>query len=424
LTSPDSEGLKEALGPEHDKGDVTIVIAGRLFPWHCMSDPDRDQPTDDLAPIRAAVRALCADFPGEYWRKLDRERGYPSEFVAALTKAGFLAALIPEQYGGSGLAMREAAAIMEEIHASGGNGAACHAQMYTMGTLLRHGSDAQKARWLPPIAKGELRLQAFAVTEPGSGSDTLGLRTTAVREGGDYVVNGQKIWTSRAEHSDLMLLLARTTPREAAKRRTEGLSVLLVDMRAAKGLTIRPIRTMMNHATTELFFDSLRVPAENLIGEEGQGFRYILSGLNAERILIAAECIGDAKWFIAKATAYAKEREVFARPIGQNQGVAFPIARAYAGMRAAELMVREAARLYHAAHECGAEANMAKLLAADASWAAAEMCLQTHGGFGFAEEFDIERKFRETRLYQVAPISTNLILSYLAEHVLGLPRSY
>jgi acyl-CoA dehydrogenase len=381
----------------------------------------------EIEQIRASVRALCADFPGEYWRALDRGREYPTAFVEALTKAGFLAALIPEQYGGSGLTMRAAAAIMEEIHASGCNGAACHAQMYTMGTLLRHGSEAQKTRYLPAIAKGELRLQAFGVTEPTSGTDTLSLRTTAMREGNDsYIVNGQKIWTSRAEHSDLMLLLARTTPREKAKKRTEGLSVFLVDMRAAKGkgLTIRPIRTMMNHATTEVFFDNMRVPADSLIGEEGKGFRYILSGMNAERILIAAECIGDAKWFIEKAAAYAKGRAVFGHPIGQYQGVQFPIARAYAQMRAAELMVHEAARRYEAGADIGAEANMAKLLAADASWAAADMCVQTHGGFGFAEEYDIERKFRETRLYQVAPISTNLILSYLAEHVLGLPRSY
>jgi alkylation response protein AidB-like acyl-CoA dehydrogenase len=385
-----------------------------------------EQAPDDLAQIRASVRALCTKFSGEYWRALDRERAYPSEFVAALTQAGFLAALIPEEYGGSGLTMTAAAAIMEQIQASGCNGAACHAQMYTMGTLLRHGSAAQKARWLPKIASGELRLQAFGVTEPTSGSDTLNLRTTAVREGDCYIVNGQKIWTSRAEHSDLLLLLARTTAREAAAKRTEGLSVFLVDMRLAQGtgISINSIRTMMNHATTELFFDGLRVPAENLIGEEGQGFRYILSGMNAERILIAAECIGDAKWFIGKAAAYAKERVVFGRPIGQNQGVQFPIARAYAQMRSAELMVREAASLYEAGRDCGAEANMAKLLAADASWAAADMCVQTHGGFGFAEEFDIERKFRETRLYQTAPISTNLILSYLAEHVLGLPRSY
>jgi len=381
----------------------------------------------DLAPIREAVRALCAGFPGEYWRALDRERAYPEEFVAALTKAGFLAALIPEEYGGSGLTMSAAVAIMEEIQASGCNGAACHAQMYTMGTVLRHGSAEQKARYLPGIARGELRLQAFGVTEPSSGTDTLSLRTTAARDGNDgYVVNGQKIWTSRAEHSDLMLLLARTTPREQTKKRTEGLSVFLVDMREVKGkgLTIRPIRTMMNHATTEVFFENMRVPAENLIGVEGEGFRYILSGMNAERILIAAECIGDAKWFIRKATAYAGEREVFGRPIGKNQGVQFPIARAYINMRAAELMVREAAALYEAGKDCGAEANMAKHLAAEASWAAADMCVQTHGGFGFAEEFDIERKFRETRLYTVAPISTNLVLSYVAEHVLGLPRSY
>ena len=391
-----------------------------------MGGGEADPEVDDLEQIRDAVRALCAGFPGEYWRKLDRERAYPTEFVAALTRAGFLAALIPETYGGSGLTMTAAAAIMEEIHATGCNGAACHAQMYTMGTLLRHGSAAQKARWLPSIASGELRLQAFGVTEPTSGSDTLNLRTVAVRKGDHYVVNGQKIWTSRAEHSDLLLLIARTTPREAVKHRTEGLSVFLVDMRSVQGagISIKPIRTMMNHATTELFFDDLRVPAENLIGEEGEGFRYILSGMNAERILIAAECIGDAKWFIGRASAYAKERVVFGRPIGQNQGVQFPIARAYAQMRAAELMVKEAASRYQAGRDCGAEANMAKLLAADASWAAADMCLQTHGGFGFAEEFDIERKFRETRLYQTAPISTNLILSYLAEHVLGLPRSY
>jgi acyl-CoA dehydrogenase len=382
--------------------------------------------SDELAPIRAAVRALCADFPGEYWRALDRERAYPEKFVAALTKAGFLAALIPEEYGGSGLRMGAAVAIMEEIQASGCNGAACHAQMYTMGTLLRHGSAEQKARYLPPIARGELRLQAFGVTEPSSGTDTLALRTTAVRDGDHYLVNGQKIWTSRAEHSDLMLLLARTTPREQAKSRTTGLSVFLVDMREAKGhgLTVRPIRTMMNHATTEVFFENMRVPAENLIGKEGEGFRYILSGMNAERILIAAECIGDAKWFIDKASSYARERVVFGRPIGENQGVQFPIARSYIDMRAAELMVREAATLYEASQQCGAEANMAKHLAAEASWAAADMCLQTHGGFGFAEEFDIERKFRETRLYTVAPISTNLVLSYIAEHVLRLPRSY
>jgi alkylation response protein AidB-like acyl-CoA dehydrogenase len=382
--------------------------------------------SEEITSIRAAVRALCANYPGEYWRKLDRERAYPTEFVNALTEAGFLAALIPEEFGGSGLTMSSAAAIMEEIHASGCNGAACHAQMYTMGTVLRHGSAEQKQRYLPKIASGELRLQAFGVTEPTSGTDTLALRTTATREGNDsYVINGQKIWTSRAEHSDLMLLLARTTPREQVKKRTEGLSVFLVDMHGAgTALKINPIRTMMNHATTEVFFDDLRVPADNLIGEEGKGFRYILSGMNAERILIAAECIGDSKWFIEKASAYARDRSVFGRPIGQNQGIQFPIARAYAQMRAAELMVHEAAALYEQGRDCGAEANMAKLLAADASWAAADMCVQTHGGFGFAEEFDIERKFRETRLYSVAPISTNLILSYLSEHVLGLPRSY
>ena len=380
----------------------------------------------DLAPIREAVRALCAGFPGEYWRKVDRERAYPTEFVQALTGAGFLAALIPEEYGGSGLTMTAASAIMEEIHASGSNGAACHAQMYTMGTVLRHGNAEQKQKYLPSIASGNLRLQAFGVTEPTSGTDTLSLRTTAEKKGDHYIVNGQKIWTSRAEHSDLMLLLARTTPRDKVAKRTDGLSVFLVDMREVKGkgLTIRPIRTMMNHATTEVFFDNMKVPAEGLIGEEGKGFRYILSGMNAERILIASECIGDAKWFIEKATAYAKERVLFGRPIGQNQGVQFPIARAFMQMRAAELMVHQAASLYEQGKDCGAEANMAKQLAAEASWAAADMCVQTHGGFGFAEEYDIERKFRETRLYTVAPISTNLVLSYLAEHVLGLPRSY
>ena len=386
----------------------------------------RSAEPDEFADIRASVRALCGKFPGDYWRARDRERGYPTEFVGALTEAGYLAALIPEEYGGSGLTISTAAAILEEIHTSGCNGAACHAQMYTMGTILRHGTPAQKQSYLPKIASGELRLQAFGVTEPTSGTDTLSLRTTARREGDHYIINGQKLWTSRAEHSDLMLLLARTTPKEQAKKRTDGLSVFLVDMRLAQGtsMTILPIRTMMNHATTQVFFDDLRVPAENLIGEEGQGFRYILSGMNAERILIAAECIGDAKWFIAKATAYAKERVLFGRPIGKNQGVQFPIARAYAQMRAAELMVHEAARKYEAGADVGAEANMAKLLAADASWFAADMCVQTHGGFGFAEEYDVERKFRETRLYQVAPISTNMILSYLAEHVLGLPRSY
>ncbi|MFN3686942.1 acyl-CoA dehydrogenase family protein [Salinarimonas sp.] len=380
----------------------------------------------DHPEIREAVARLCADFPDEYWRERDRAGAYPTEFVAALTQAGYLAALIPEEYGGAGLPLSAAAAILEEIQRSGGNGAACHAQMFVMGTLLRHGSEQQKRRFLPEIAAGRLRLQAFGVTEPTSGTDTTALKTVARREGDEYVINGQKIWTSRAEHSDLMLLLARTTPREAVAKRTDGLSVFLVDMRAAlgRGLTIRPIRTMMNHATTEIFMDDLRVPADNLVGEEGRGFRYILSGMNAERILIAAECVGDAKWLLARATRYAKERVVFGRPIGQNQGIQFPIAKAYAQMRAAELMVREAARLYEAGAPCGPEANMAKMLAADASFEAANVCVQTHGGFGFAEEYDVERKFRETRLYQVAPISTNLILAHLAEHVLGLPRSY
>ena len=352
---------------------------------------------DPYADIRESVRALCAKFPGEYWRTLDRDRAYPAAFVAALTEAGYLAALIPEEYGGSGLTISAAAAVLEEVHASGGNGAACHAQMYTMGTILRHGSKAQKERYLPKIAAGELRLQAFGVTEPTSGTDTLALRTTARREGDHYVINGQKIWTSRAEHSDLMLLLARTTPRDQVQKRTDGLSVFLVDMHLAQSanMTITPIRTMMNHATTQIFFDDLRVPAENLIGEEGKGFRYILSGMNAERILIAAECVGDAKWFIDKATRYAKERVLFERPIGQNQGVQFPIARAYAQMRAAELMVREAAAKYEAGSDIGAEANMAKLLAGDASWFAADMCLQTHGGFGFAEEYHLAAKLRD-----------------------------
>jgi acyl-CoA dehydrogenase len=382
--------------------------------------------SEDIAEIRRAVRALCADFPGEYWRGKDRERAYPGEFVDALTKAGFLAALIPEAFGGSGLKLDAAAVIMEEIQASGCNGASAHAQMYIMNTLLRYGSPEQKAAYLPGIADGSLRLQAFGVSEPTSGTDTLSLRTVAVRDGDQYVVNGQKIWTSRAEHSDLMLLLARTTPREQVASKTEGLSIFLVDMRKAlgNGLVIKPIRTMMNHSTTEVFFDDLRIPASSLIGEEGKGFRYILSGMNAERILIAAECVGDAKWFVEKAGAYAKERQVFGRPIGQNQGVQFPIARCYAQMRAAELMVHHAAQVYDQGGNPGEEANMAKLLASEASWAAADMCVQTFGGFGFAEEYDVERKFREARLYTVAPISTNLILSYLAEHVLGLPRSY
>src|SRR6201987_4718606 len=382
---------------------------------------------DDYADIRNAVVKLCAQFPGEYWRKLDREMAYPSAFVDALTQAGYLSVIIPEEYGGAGLKLSAAAGILEEIQRAGCNGGGCHAQIYTTGTGLRHGNAEQKAKWLPKIASGELRLQAFGVTEPTSGTDTSSLKTFARREGNDsYIVNGQKIWTSRAEYSDLMILLARTTPKEKAKKRTEGLSVLIVDMKAAKnaGLEIRPIRTMMNHSTTEVFFTDMKVPAENLIGEEGKGFRYIISCMNAERILIAAECVGDAKWFIAKATNYACERVVFGRPIGQNQGVQFPIAKSYASMRAAELMVKEAARKYESGLDCGAEANMAKMLAADASWEAANACIQTHGGFGFAEEYDVERKFRETRLYQVAPISTNLVLSFIAEHVLGMPRSY
>lgn len=382
--------------------------------------------TDPHAEIREEVRKLCARFPGEYWRKLDAERGYPTEFVQALTESGYLAALIPEEYGGAGLPLSGAAAILEEIQANGCNGAACHAQMYIMGTILRHGSPEQKQKYLPKIASGELRLQAFGVTEPTSGTDTTALRTFARREGDRYIVNGQKIWTSRAEHSDLMLLLARTTPRDQVKKKTEGLSTFIVDMREAvgKGLTIRPIRTMMNHNSTEVFFDNMEVPAANLLGEEGRGFRYILDGMNAERLLIAAECIGDAKWFIARAVAYAKERVLFGRPIGQNQGVQFPIARAYAQMRAAEAIVQKGLAKFERGENCGEEANMGKMLAAEASWAAAEACVQTHGGFGFAEEYDIERKFRETRLYQVAPISTNLVLSYIGEHVLGMPRSY
>ena len=384
------------------------------------------QPGETYDDIREAVGKLCAEFPASYWRALDREMAYPAAFVQALTEAGWLGALIPENFGGSGLPLSAAAVILEEIHRSGGNAGACHAQMYTMGTLLRHGSEAQKTQYLPKIADGTLRLQAFGVTEPSSGTDTGALRTTAKRDGSNYVINGQKIWTSRAEHSDLMLLLARTTPLEEGMKKTQGLSVFLVDMREAlgNGLTLRPIRTMMNHATTEVFFDNLRVPAENLIGEEGKGFRYILSGMNAERVLIASECIGDAKWFIEHSVAYAKDRQVFGRPIGQNQGIQFPIAKAYTNMRAAELMVKEALALYENGGNPGAEANMAKMLAADASNEAANVAVQTHGGFGFAEEYDIERKFRETRLYQVAPISTNLILSYLAEHVLDLPRSY
>ena len=395
--------------------------------------PDSVQKKEDInshestiSEIKLAVEKLCQEYPGEYWRELDREQKYPTEFVKALTESGFLSVLIPEQFGGSGLGILAASTILEEIHSQGCNAAACHAQMYTMGTVLRHGSDQQKKKYLPKIADGSLRLQAFGVTEPTSGTDTTSLRTTAVKEGSEYIINGQKIWTSRAEHSDLMLLLARTTPLNQVAKKTDGLSVFLLDMQEAKknGLSIKPIKTMMNHATTEVFFDNLKIPEDNLVGDEGKGFRYILSGMNAERILIAAECIGDAKWFIRKSTNYANERHVFGRPVGQNQGIQFPIARAYAQMRAAELMVYHAAKLYDEGKSIGEEANTAKLLAADASWAAAEACVQTHGGFGFAEEYDVERKFREARLYQVAPISTNLILSYLAEHVLGMPRSY
>ncbi len=376
--------------------------------------------------IRAAVRRLCADFPGSYWQALDRDRIYPTEFVQTLTREGWLSVLIPEEYGGAGLGLGAATAILEEIHRSGCNGGACHAQMYVMGTLLKHGSAAQKQAYLPRIASGELRLQAFGVTEPTSGTDTTRIRTFARRDGDDYVVSGQKIWISRAEHSDLMVLLVRTTAREDAARPSDGMSVLLVDMREAvgNGLTIRPVRTMLNHATTELFFDDLRVPAANLIGEEGKGFRYILDGMNAERILIASECIGDGRFFIDRAAAYAKERNVFGRAIGENQGVQFPIARAHVQLSAAAEMVDKAARLFDSGAACGTEANMAKMLASEASWYAADMCVQTHGGFGFAEEYDIERKFRETRLYQVAPISTNLILSHVATHVLGLPKSF
>jgi len=378
---------------------------------------------DDL---RRAVRDLCKAFPDAYWRELDAARAYPDAFVKALTDAGYLAALIPEEYGGSGLGVTEASIILEEINRSGGNAGACHAQMYTMGTLLRHGSEAQKRAYLPMIATGELRLQAFGVTEPTTGSDTTQLKTTATRSADGYVVRGQKVFISRAEHSDLLLLVVRTTPIEQVKKRSDGLSILLVELRDAvgHGLTIRPLRTMMNHATTELFFDDLHVPATALVGEEGRGFRYLLDGLNAERILIAAECIGDGRWFVERAARYARDRVVFNRPIGQNQGVQFPIARAHVNVEAADLMRFKAAALFDRGAPCGSEANMAKLLAADASWEAANVAVQTHGGFGFAEEYDVERKFRETRLYQVAPISTNLILAYVAEHVLGLPRSY
>ncbi|MAJ99084.1 MAG: acyl-CoA dehydrogenase [Rhodospirillaceae bacterium] len=380
-----------------------------------------------IGEIRRSVAALCENYPGEYWREKDRDRAYPTEFVQALTDAGFLAVLVPEEYGGSGLPISAAAAVLEEIHKSGCNGGACHAQMYIMGTVLRHGSEEQKKKFLPKIASGELRLQAFGVSEPSSGTDTLSLRTTAVKKGNDkYIINGQKIWTSRAEHSDLMLLLARTTPVEEVKKRTDGLSVFLVDMKESlgKGMEISPIRTMINHSTTQIFFDELEIPADSLVGEEGKGFRYILDGMNAERILISHESLGDARWFIKKAVDYANEREVFGRPIGKNQGVQFPIAKAYANTEAAALMSKRAAELFESGEPCGAESNMAKMLAADAAWEAGDTCMQTFGGFAFAEEYDVERKYREARLYRVAPISTNLVLGYLAEHILGLPRSY
>jgi acyl-CoA dehydrogenase len=382
---------------------------------------------EDHADIREAVRRICEKFPGAYWRDLEAREAYPTEFVTALTQSGFLGALIPEEYGGSGLPLRAASVILEEVHASGCNAAACHAQMYIMGTVLRHGSPEQKRRYLPKIASGELRLQAFGVTEPTSGTDTTKLKTRAERRGNDrYVVNGQKVWTSRALHSDLMLLLARTTPVDQVKKRTDGLSVFLVDIRAAlgKGLDIRPLKAMINHQSCEVFMNEMEVPAENLVGEEGKGFRYILDGMNAERVLIASESIGDARWFIRTAAKYANERVVFDRPIGQNQGVQFPIARAYAETEAADLMVRKAAALFDAHRPCGPEANMAKLLASEAAWHAAEAALQTHGGFGYAKDYDVERKWREARLYQIAPISTNLILAFLGEHVLGMPRSY
>ena len=381
---------------------------------------------EDYSDIRDAVRKVCEPFDGEYWQKLEETDSYPSEFVQALTEGGFLGVLIPEEYGGSGLPLRAASVILEEIHATGGNAGACHAQMYIMGTLLRHGSEAQKQQYLPAVASGELRLQAFGVTEPTTGSDTTKLRTRAVRDGDEYVVNGQKVWTSRALYSDLMLLLARTTPLDDVKRKTDGLSVFLVDMRAARenGLDIRPIKAMVNHNTTEIYFDNLRIPASSLIGEEGKGFKYILDGMNAERMLVASECLGDARWFIETATQYAGDRVVFGKPIGANQGVQFPIARAYANMRAAELVLRKGCALFDSGQSCGEEANMAKLLLSEASWQAGEACLQTHGGFAFANEYNVERKWRETRLYQIAPISSNLILAYLGQHVLGMPRSY
>lgn len=388
-----------------------------------MSATPTSRPSE-LEEIRAGVRELCSGFPDDYWRDLEPDR-YPLEFVTALTEQGWLSALIPEEYGGAGLGITAASVILEEINASGGNAAACHAQMYTMGTVLRHGSEEQKRRYLPKVASGELRLQAFAVTEPSVGSDTTSIQTTAERVGGGYVIRGQKVWTSRALHSDLMVLLARTTPLDQVERKSDGLSVFLIDMKAAgERLTITPIKAMMNHSTTEIFLDAVEVPADALIGEEGKGFRYILDGMNAERILIAAECVGDGRWFVDRATSYAQSRVVFGRPIGANQGVQFPIARAHAAIHAADLVRYEAARLFETGEPCGAEANMAKLLASEASWQAANVCLDTHGGFGFAHEYDVERKFRETRLYSVAPVSNNLILAYLGQHVLGLPRSY
>ncbi|MFF3099875.1 acyl-CoA dehydrogenase family protein [Viridibacillus arvi] len=385
-----------------------------------------DEKVAFLEELRQSVRVVCKAFSDTYWREIDEHQAYPTEFVKALTDAGFLAALIPEEYGGSGLGITEASVILEEINRSGGNSGACHAQMYTMGTILRHGSDNQKRMYLPKIADGSLRLQAFGVTEPNTGTDTTNLKTTAVRQGDHYIVNGQKVFISRTEHSDLMILLVRTTPVERVTKKSEGLSVLLVDLREAvgNGLEIRPIKTMMNHSTTELFIENLKVPVENLIGEEGKGFRYILDGMNAERILIASECIGDGRWFIERATNYANDRVIFNRPISQNQGIQFPIARAYINIEAADLMRVKAAQLFDEGKPCGAEANMSKLLAADASWEAANVTLQTHGGYGFATEYDVERKFKETRLYQVAPISTNLILSFVGEHVLKMPKSY
>ncbi len=415
----DNHSESQTNFPRGPQASVTLIFFLAAFMALQSSHPEHDE-------LRRGVRSLCANFASDYWQKLDGARAYPEAFVKALTEAGWLSALIPEQYGGSGLGITEASIILEEVNRSGANSGACHAQMYVMGTLLRHGSAEQKQRYLPRVAKGELRLQSFAVTEPSSGSDTTKLKTTAVKKSDRYVVNGQKVWTSRVQHSDLMLLLARTTPLAEVKKKSEGLSVFLVELKDAEknGMTLKPIRNMPNHETNEVFFDNFEVPADNLIGEEGRGFRYILDGMNAERILIAAECVGDGHWFIDKATRYAKDRIVFDRPIGQNQGVAFPIARAHVNVEAANLMRFRAAEMFDAGETCGAEANMAKLLAADASWEAANVCLQTHGGFGFAAEYDVERKFRETRLYQVAPISTNLILAYVAEHVLGLPRTY